>query len=101
MGITWKDAETEEIVETEYVLLDGYGIGDRFLEGVQFRCKAFLDEKGELDFEVTLGPDEQDYLKNNKSSVEAWCEDMRQYAIGYDIYTHPKSGRDLYYDLGE
>ena len=101
MNICWKDAETEEIVDTEYVLLDGYGIGDRFLEGVQFRCKAFLDEKGNLDFEVSLGPDEQDYLEGHHSNVETWCEDMRKYAVGHDIYTHPKSGRDLFYDLGE
>jgi hypothetical protein len=101
MNICWKDAETNEIVDVEYVLLDGYSIGDRFLEGVQFRCKPFLDEKGTLDFEVSLGADEQSYLKGKKASVAEWCEEMRQYAVGHDIYTHPESGRDLYYDLGE
>ena len=59
------DGERYRLVDR--ALVDGYGVGDRFLEGCMFEVSVL---NGELS--VKASDDTEGYLLSNHCSVEAW-----------------------------
>lgn len=71
---TWalQDAAGTPCATTE---IDGYGVGDRLLEGVMFRVALLSDGAG---FTVTSRPEDHTYLK--ALAMKAWMRRLAEYA---------------------
>ena len=56
-----------------HILVDGYGCGDRLLEGVMF--KVWITDEGEVEVQVT--DDSAEYFE--KLDVDHWLKEIRNY----------------------
>ena len=69
-----------------YILVHGYGFGDRMLEGVHFKVEDFNGKPH------VIGTDADDYMEDlNKEKWYKICED---YCEGLDLGTCPECGED-------
>jgi hypothetical protein len=67
----------------EYVLIDGYDIGDRLLEGVMFEIRQVNGK-----YTATTRADSKDYMAD--LNEKKWLKAMREYAAETDTATCPK-----------
>lgn len=74
--------------ELEYVLLDGYDVGDRLLEGVLFEIR----KKGK-GYTATTQAKNEKYMKN--LNEKKWLREMVRYAAETDTATCPKCRGDV------
>ena len=74
----------------EYILIDGYGFGERMLEGVMFRVS--VDENGGFLATPILGW-HHPYLRT--LNREYWENEALCYAKENDIAECPKCGQDV------
>ena len=79
--------------EIDHVIMDGYLIGDRILEGVKFDVR-----KTDGKFEAKVQRSALPYLKRNHMDVEKWEEEMAAFCQDYDIAECPKCGWDVALD---
>lgn len=74
--------------DLEYVLIDGYGFGDRQLEGVSFVVSIEDGEK-----KVVVCKDDKDYCKT--LNMKHWLEEAHKYVNEEDFAECPKCGGDV------
>ncbi len=74
----------------DFVLLDGYNVGDRLLEGVLF--KIFQKKDGSYKVEL-YNKDDQAYCKN--LNMRKWLKEIKEFASETDIATCPNCGWDI------
>ena len=82
----------EQCGEIDHIVFDGYGFGDRLMEGVEFT----LSSNGEV--EAKGGWDNSNYLK--QFNKEIWLTRAKSHISGYDIGYCPKCGEDIYSEEG-
>ncbi len=78
--------------DLEYVLIDGYGFGDRILEDVSFEIRIKND-----NFKVILAPGQDDYCI--QLNMKYWLKEAHDYVSHHDFGECPKCRGDV--DLGE
>jgi len=74
--------------EVDHLMVNGYGFGDRTLEGVMFTVKK--DENGKIFC--------SDYPKDRYTkglNMEHWVKRCNDYCDGLDIGTCPECGYDV------
>ena len=77
----------------EYGLFDGYSVGDRLLEGVNFRVS--FDNQNKTN--VIINPESADYF--SQFNAELWYEQVRDHIDNTgDILECPHCGWDAYID---
>lgn len=72
--------ECEDCGTLEYVEVDGYGVGDRLLEGVIFR---FYPNRS-----VKVRPEDEDYF--NDLNEKKWIKAIQEYVLEGEDATCPK-----------
>jgi hypothetical protein len=65
----------ENCGEVDHVLMDGYNVGDRLLEGVMFEIRV-KKEKFQEVLVAKLDEQGQAYFKNNGISAKKWEKEM-------------------------
>ena len=75
--------------ECDYVLLDGYPVGDRLLEGVMFEVRLLAKKK----YDVKPTADAEEYLES--LNREKWLKAMRNFVEDYDFGTCPNCNGDV------
>lgn len=75
----------------KYVLIGGYQIGDRLLEGVFFR--VYYDSKGNVS-SVRIAPDDKEYFE--QLNTKMWLEAVKDFAKSVDDAECPKCGETVY-----
>lgn len=78
----------DECGPLEYGLIDGYGFGDRLLEGVKFRVSV---DAGVVT--VVVDPQDERYFADLNQTK--WLKEAKQFAIEEDTMTCPKCGADI------
>jgi hypothetical protein len=74
--------------DIDHVLMDGYGFGDRLLEGVMFEVRV-----GKKGLQVRVQDDCSDYFSGlNKKK---WLKEAAEYAKDNDVATCPHCGGDV------
>jgi hypothetical protein len=95
-SIQWKDAETEEVLDIKFALVDGYGFGDRFLEGAMFKVTAKLDGD-EIKYTCEATDGTREYLEGKRADVSGWEKDATEYVNQMpDSLSHPTLPGDVY-----
>lgn len=72
----------------EFVLLDGYAVGDRLLEGVMFEIR-----KTPEGYIATTQQKSKSYMKN--LNERRWLRVMAEHAAETDVATCPKCDADV------
>ena len=91
MAVQWKNAETEEVLDIEFALVDGYGFGDRFLENVMFKVTAKL-ESDEIKYTCEVTDEAREYLSKSCISIPMWEEKATEFANYMpDSFCHPEN----------
>ena len=86
--------ETEDGTQFDTAIFNGYGVGDRLLEGVKFTVKI---KNGKLH--PTIHPDDAKYFSTLNQKY--WMDKVTEYVQDYDLFEHTESGEDLYLVLDE
>lgn len=95
-NIQWKDAETEEVLDIKFALVDGYGFGDRFLEGAMFKVTAKL-EGTEIKYACEATDGTREYLEGKHANVSKWEDEAAEYVNQMpDSLSHPTLPGDVY-----
>jgi len=76
--------------KVDHVVVDGYDIGERLLEGVSFHIRR---EEGE--FSAKVAEEHLPYFKRNKIAAEEWEEEMVSFVEDLDIAACSKCGWDV------
>jgi hypothetical protein len=77
----------------EFALLDGYGVGDRLLEGVKFEVR-FVAVPGGLEvIEATTRAKDKSYMSDLNEAK--WLKKIAEAAAEEDTLECPKCGRDI------
>lgn len=74
----------------DHVLLDGYPVGDRLLEGVLFEIRFTKNGKS---YTASTTKDDAEYM--SQLNVKRWRKEMVEYAKGTDIASCPKCDGDV------
>lgn len=80
--------DCEKCGRIEMSLLDGYGVGDRLLEGVMFECRQNDDNT----FDVAISPKHAEYF--SKLNEKKWLGEIKEAAKHQDVFTCPHCGSD-------
>ena len=87
--------ECENCGVVKSVLIDGYGFGDRLLEGVMFRVTRSKGGK----WSVTVEPEWEDYMSKNLNT-KIWLDKCLEYIedpdVGGSIGECPKCGDNVF-----
>lgn len=74
--------------------IDGYGFGDRLLDGVMFRA-TIVNNSVKVD--LPKGSRGYEYMINNKISIPKWCKVIQESAMDhYDSFTDENNTHDMY-----
>lgn len=73
----------------EYVLVDGYNVGDRLLEEVMFQVRVAADKK----FTVVIDPTSASYFE--KLNKEMWLQKVQKFVEKRDWAECPNCGEDV------
>lgn len=74
--------------ELPFVYYNGYGVGDRVLEGVLFKCE--LNDDGTWDIDIS----ERDAKYFSTLNEEMWLEEVREAVPRHDFFRCPECGGD-------
>jgi hypothetical protein len=97
--LVWRDAETEEELDIQYALIDGYNFGGRFLENVMFKVAATVFD-GKIIYIADATDEAREYLTRHKMDVAKWEEEATKYATHYpDSFSHPELPGDVYAEV--
>lgn len=78
-----------EVEETKEAWFDGYGVGERLLEGVKFICTVLDD--GRLS--VKVSERSQNYMSD--LNVDKWLKRALDYALDRDVFTGSNGEDDI------
>jgi hypothetical protein len=81
--------ESEDGTQLDTAIFDGYGVGDRILEGVKFIVKI---EDGKLH--PTIHPDDAEYFSTLNQKY--WMDRVTEYVQDDDVFEHTETGEDVY-----
>jgi len=81
--------ESEDGIQFDTAIFDGYPVGDRILEGVRFIVKI---EDGKLH--PTIHPDDAGYFSTLNEKY--WLDKVTDYVQDYDVFSHTQNGEDVY-----